>query len=111
MSRPPKYTTADGMQTFIDTYFQDCSKNRDFLNEDLKPVGKDDKPRRQPETFSNDLHPTISGLAIVLGLTRLEIINYRVKEEFVDTLREAKGRLEAYCLQKEEFVDTVSKAR
>ncbi len=64
MSRPPKYTNPDDMQAGIYEYFKD-----------------------------NDA-PTITGLARALDLTRQGLINYEEKDEFADTVRQAKMQVE-----------------
>jgi len=38
--------------------------------------------------------PTIAGLAYALDLTRQSLINYEVKEEFLDTIKKAKMKVE-----------------
>ena len=96
MGRTLKYETPEGMQAFISTYFEDCRKNREFLKDDSKDLGKDDIPPVKPQTFTDDLHPTISGLGVALDLSRQGIINYEGKDEFVDTIGQAKAVIEAY---------------
>lgn len=82
MGNRPKYTNPDDMQALIHLYFEDCKKNR---------VGK-----ANPESVTEDYHPTVSGLALVLDLSRTTLINYEGKEEFKDTVSEAKARIESY---------------
>lgn len=92
MARPVKYSNPDEMQTIIDQYFEDCVYNR------AESLGvKSDVPR---ETITDDLHPTISGLALVLDLVRQSLINYEGKPEFLDTIKKAKARVEGYVEQR-----------
>jgi hypothetical protein len=91
--RPPKYKTADEMQTAIDKYFKDC--------EGIKALDDDGKPiytkygylyEKEPEP------PTMSGLAIAIGfLDRGSLLDYGNKEEFSLTVRAAKARVEKYA--------------
>jgi len=92
VARPLKYENADDMQALIHLYFEGCKLNRVALAEGLS------KPVR--EVLTEDLHPTITGLALVLDLSRQGLINYEGKEEFVDTVREAKQRVESYLEQR-----------
>lgn len=87
MGRPAKYTNPDDMQALIHLYFLDCKKNREAEKDDLGEV---------KDVITPDLHPTVTGLALVLDLTRQGLINYEGKEEFIDTVRKAKTRIEAY---------------
>lgn len=67
--RPPKYKSVDDMSAKIDEYFAEC----------------DDK--QEPYT--------ITGLAYYLGFTsRMALINYEGKAEFVDTIKKAKLKVE-----------------
>lgn len=72
--RPPKYKSAEEMQTVIDRYFIECD---------------------QTETPY-----TITGLAMALDMTRDQILKYSDKEEFKDTIKRAKQKVEnAYELR------------
>ena len=91
--RPPKYKTAEEMQKAIDQYFKDCEGEK-ALDKDGQPIWTkygwlytvDPKP------------PTITGLALALGFTsRLALLNYEDKPEFVNTVTRAKAQVEAYA--------------
>ena len=69
MSRPVKHKEAKEMQKLIDAYFSECEVN--------------DKP------------PTVAGLAYTLDLTRQGVLEYADKDEFSDTIKKAKLRIEA----------------
>lgn len=62
--RPPKYKTPEEMQMVIDDYF-----------------GGNDKP-------------TMAGLAYQLGMSRQALCEYKKKDEFVDTIKTARQRVE-----------------
>lgn len=68
--RPLKYTSVEDMQRDIDRYFVEC-------DEKGKPY-------------------TVSGLAYALGTNRQTIINYESKEEFFDTVKRAKEKIELF---------------
>jgi hypothetical protein len=92
--RPLKYKSAAEMQTVIDQYFTDCEgkplineeTGEPFLNKYGEPIITGAKP------------PTITGLALALGFTsRLALLNYGERNEFFNTVRLAKARVEAYA--------------
>jgi len=91
MARLPKYTNSQDMQALVHLYFEGCSLNREVL---AKGWGKPVK-----EVITEDLHPTITGLAIVLDLSRMSLLDYGEKEEFSEVVQEAKARVEAYIVQ------------
>lgn len=68
--RPPKYKTKEEIQALIDNYFKQC----DLDNEPY----------------------TVTGLALSLDMSRQDLINYSKKDEFVDTIKKAKMRVENY---------------
>lgn len=68
--RPLKYKSVKAMQEDIDKYFAEC-------DEKGKPY-------------------TVSGLAYALGTNRQTLINYEDKCEFVDTIKNAKAKIELF---------------
>lgn len=68
--RPLKYKNAKLLQDDIEKYFAKC-------DEQSKPY-------------------TVSGLAYALGTNRQTLINYGEKEDFIDTIKAAKAKIEAY---------------
>ena len=68
--RPPKYTKVEEIQEKIDKYFEECELNN-------KPY-------------------TITGLGLALDMSRQDLINYSKKDEFFDTIKKAKMRVENY---------------
>lgn len=89
MARPVKYETAEEMQVIIDKYFEDCFKNKlAEMQEDADTL---------MGTTTDDIFPTVSGLAYALGLTRAGLVCYEKKDnpEFFDTVKEAKQKIEA----------------
>lgn len=91
--RPPYFTSAEQMQELIDKYFEECD-GKPFLDKDGTPIrnkyGKIIKDDRKPYT--------VTGLALALGFnSRQALLNYEGKEEFVDTIKRAKARVEKYA--------------
>ena len=66
-----KFTSVKGLQEKISAYFTDCDINQ-------KPY-------------------TICGLALSLNCSRQTLLNYEEKNEYLDTIREAKQRCELYA--------------
>ena len=92
VGRPPKYTSKEEIEEKIDAYFKECEgemlkddKGKPVLNKWGKPVIINQKP------------PTVTGLALALGFTtRLSLLNYQGKKEFMNTITRAKTMIEAY---------------
>lgn len=106
--RPPKYESPKQMQERIDKYFRDCLFNRilagtpteEAFNNMATHMGFEGEYK----TKTDDQHPTVSGLAVFLDLTRQGLINYEKDYEehcdFFDTVKKAKARVEAYNEQR-----------
>ena len=55
-------------------------------------------------------HPGVCGLAVFLGVDRQTILDYSRRPEFSDTIKKAKGRVEAYleqCLHSNSVAGTI----
>ena len=72
--RPPKWTTPEMLQKDIDKYFEECKKTGEPL--------------------------TITGLAIALDTYRQTLMNYEEKDEFFDTIKKAKQKIENFAEKK-----------
>lgn len=70
VGRPLKYESVEAMQEDINKYFAEC-------DEKGKPY-------------------TVSGLAYALGTNRQTLINYEDKDQFVDTIKSAKAKIERF---------------
>lgn len=91
--RPPFFESAEQMQELIDKYFEECD-GKILTDEDGNPVrNKDGKIIR------DDRRPyTITGLALALGFnSRTSLLDYEGKEEFLNTIKRAKSRVEKYA--------------
>ena len=87
------YETAEEMQEKIDAYFEECKG--EILTDDDGNIVRD---KYYMPIIINARPPTITGLALALGFTsRQALLNYQVKDEFVDTITRAKSRVECYA--------------
>ena len=75
--QPPLFKNKEVLQAKIDAYFASCYRfNEEInMNECIRPL-------------------TISGLAVELETSRQTLINYEEKDEFFDTIKKAKQRIE-----------------
>lgn len=71
--RPPLFDNAEDMQAIIDDYFDSLLPTED------NPAGE---------------FPTISGLALALGMTTKALREYGERDEFSSTVRKAKQKVE-----------------
>lgn len=71
--RPPKYNTPEEMQVVIDEYFE------------YAKYEKDD---------SVTYRPTMAGLAKALGMSRQALLEYKKKDEFLVTIKNARLEVE-----------------
>lgn len=93
VGRPPMYKTPEEMQKKIDEYFESCKGE---LVYDIEGHPILDRNGNQLREGARPL--TITGLALALGFTtRLALINYEDKEEFVNTVKRAKAKVEQYA--------------
>lgn len=96
--RPFKFKSAKEMKRKIDEYFESCFEEVwDEVRDDdgvVKWVPRLDRHgnivKYQKEPF------TISGLAVFLGTNRQTLLNYEETDEFFDTIKQAKAKIEAY---------------
>ena len=90
---PPMYKTPEEMQAVIDKYFEDCEG--EYIRDEEGNI-ETDKHGHPVKTKARPL--TITGLALALGFTtRQALLNYEGKEEFVDTIKRAKAKVEQYA--------------
>ncbi len=90
--RPRMYQSPEEMQVVIDRYFKEC-EGEILLDKDGNPM----LDKWGHPIIINKKSPTITGLALALGFTsRMALLNYQDRPEFVDTVTRAKSRVEAY---------------
>lgn len=88
--RPLKFKTPKIMQERIDWYFEAIKINKQE-NPDLSNLDKDFVKFLKDIT---DTNPTVTGLALALDTDRTTLINYENRDEFFDTVKKAKLRVE-----------------
>ena len=92
VGRPPKFKTAEEIQTKIDAYFESCK------GEPLMVDGEPYLDKSGSPVLINAHPPTVTGLALALGFhSRQSLLNYQAKAEFMDTVTRAKMQVEQYC--------------
>lgn len=94
MGRPPFFESAEQMQELIDKYFEECD-GKILTDENGNPMRNKDG-----HIIRDDRRPyTITGLALALGFnSRTSLLDYENKdEEFLNTIRRAKTRVERYA--------------
>lgn len=96
VGRPPKYKNKEEIEEKISAYFKECEGE----------ILKDDRGKVVFDKFGNPViinqkPPTVTGLALALGFsTRLSLLNYQGKKEFMNTITRAKTMIEAYTEQR-----------
>lgn len=79
--RPLKFGSVEELQNKIDAYFQEMQESL-YINADGIPV-------YEPLT--------ITGLALALDTTRKTLMEYEEKDEFSNTIKKAKTRIENFA--------------
>lgn len=93
VGRPPKYKSKEEIEEKIDAYFKQCEGEVLKDNNGNTVFNKFGNP-----VIINQRPPTVTGLALALGFsTRLSLLNYQGKKEFMNTITRAKSRVEAYA--------------
>ena len=93
VGRPPKYEHKEEIEGLIEEYFKKCEGE----------LLKDEEGEVIFDKFGNPVivgarPPTVTGLALALGFsTRLSLLNYQGKKEFMNTITRAKSMVEAYA--------------
>lgn len=93
VGRPPKYEHKEEIEGLIEEYFKKCEGE----------ILKDDEGEIIFDKFGNPVivgarPPTVTGLALALGFsTRLSLLNYQGKKEFMNTITRAKSMVEVYA--------------
>ena len=105
--RPSIWTDPEELQVLIDDYFASITRKVDRkepvqvgFDDKGKPVFEDqpvlDSYGRAAQKLEWLETPTLSGLAIKLGVDRTTLINYAKDEKFFNTLKSAKSIIERY---------------
>ncbi|MGX4584047.1 terminase small subunit [Paenibacillus chitinolyticus] len=97
VGRPLKFQSVGELEVRIMEYFNSC-----YEEEWIEMLVDDEtvwRPRldRFGIPMRKQVRPfTISGLAVYLGTTRQTLLNYEEKDEFFDTIKYAKAKIENY---------------
>jgi hypothetical protein len=85
VGRPLKFQSVEELQQKIEDYFEMCNKTivKKVLNKNQEIIAEVSKPY------------TITGLAEWLDTNRQTLINYEEREEYFDTIKRAKAKIEA----------------
>src|SRR4051812_2952541 len=92
--RPLDFKTPKELQAHINAYFADCDPHISTHKVLKKKRGKYVAVDEPYITHSRPY--TVSGLALWLGTNRQTLLNYAGREEFLDTIKLAKAKIEAY---------------
>lgn len=92
--RPLKFKSARELQRKIDEYFESCYEERWFESEPGKWMPVND---RNGNIIRDQVRPfTITGLAVHLETSRETLLDYEERDEFSDTIKRAKAKIENY---------------
>jgi hypothetical protein len=83
--RPLKFNSVEDLKLACDLYFFMCEYEDELDKEGNAILKKLSEPL------------TITGLALALKTSRQTLMNYEAREEFFDTIKEAKLRVENYA--------------
>ena len=92
--RPLKFKNAKALQKEIDAYFESCFDEEWYQNSEGVWKAVYD---RNGEIVKNRIKPyTITGLAVYIGTTRQGLLNYEQRDEFYDTIKQAKDKIQSF---------------
>lgn len=92
--RPPKYKNVEEIEEKIEQYFAICEGEPLLDDEGNQVINK----YGYPCWIKAPKPPTVTGLALALGFTtRLSLLNYQGKKEFMNTITRAKSKIEEYA--------------
>ena len=91
MGRPPLYEDPEDMRHLIDLYFLACKCHQ---KEDPDLLEGLDTADLLIVNDIDDVIPTVSGLAYLLGMTTKGLRDYDKKDDFCSTVKKAKQRIE-----------------
>ena len=100
MGRPLKFKTVEDLQQKIDAYFESCWEDVPVMTARGAYLTKKNPETGEEElvTIRQQTRPyTITGLAVALETTRETLLDYENKDEYSDTIKMAKARIEQYA--------------
>lgn len=100
VGRPPKFETVEQLEKLIENYFNSCHEEVWIQQQDEEGnvIGWEPVLDRHGNIRTSLVRPyTISGLAVHLDTSRQTLLEYQGKEEFIDTIKRAKDKIENYA--------------
>jgi hypothetical protein len=95
MARPLKFKSVKELQSKIDEYFESCFETVVIKNKKGNPVFNEDGTAQTEKRLTRPF--TITGLALHLNTTRDVLLDYEDREEFSNTIKKAKLRIENFA--------------
>lgn len=105
--RPLKFKSVKELQEKIDAYFAECDPH--VIESEAWEVARDRDGKKKKDEHGYDklelitrkrmteqIPYTVTGLALALDTSRETLINYEEKEEFFDTIKRAKEKIQNY---------------
>ncbi|MDD5355070.1 MAG: terminase small subunit [Candidatus Omnitrophica bacterium] len=89
--KPRQYSDAEQMQKKIDEYFTSCFSPK------IDKLGNIIHDKNGNEILEQTRPFTMSGLAYALDLSRVGLLNYSKRPEFISTIMRARQRCEIYA--------------
>lgn len=116
LGRPLKFESVQELETQINLYFDDCDKTEDTRVWSHDEIIVDDNDKHVCTNCwqghktkgcllvsgRERLHRpyTVTGLALWLGTSRQTLLNYEGRADFIDTIADAKLRVENYAAER-----------
>ena len=108
--RPLKFKTVKELQDKIDAYFTSCDPHTEDVNDWVEAIDKKGTLLKDGNglNYLIEVHHkvktqqvpyTVTGLALALETNRETLINYESRDEFFDTIKKAKLKIENYLEQ------------
>lgn len=105
--RPLKFQSVEELQKKIDDYFYMCDPHTEDITEWVEARDSDGKLKKDKyglnylvevnhKVKTKQVPYTVTGLALALDTSRETLINYEEKEEFFDTIKKAKDKIQNY---------------
>lgn len=92
--RPMKFKTVEAMEKVIRRYFKECLEPEPTKKKFVRTVKGKKKIVEEPFIPDPQL-PTMTGLALALGISRKSLVDYSERDEFCASIMEAKQFVES----------------
>jgi hypothetical protein len=96
VGRPLKYKTVEELDRAINAYFDMCDPHTQRRVVDCGINEKGETIWREREVMTEQKPYTMAGLARAIGLSRQSLLNYKNRDEFLDSIVDAKARCEEF---------------